>query len=259
MTAYERQQYLLDKLRKEACLRVSEVAGILNVSESTIRNDLNFLEDEGRIRRIHGGAVLTDHMNMGGNSFSNRYSQNIDEKRAIAREAAKRVNDGDSILLDASSTAYCLACELSEHKALRVITNGFEIAKELARNTSNNVILIGGVVNFNTSSVTGLLSEKIIEDLYVQKAFISCSGFTLERGMTELNLDEAQLKRKMIGSTQQLFAVVDSSKFGKEDLTPIAKLENIDKLYTDARISPQWKERLLKVGIDIIICNQELH
>jgi DeoR/GlpR family transcriptional regulator of sugar metabolism len=63
----------------------------------------------------------------------------------------------------------------------------------------------------------------------------------------------------MIGSTQQLFAVVDSSKFGKEDLTPIAKLENIDKLYTDARISPEWKERLLKVGIDIIICNQELH
>ena len=83
-------------------------------------------------------------------------------KLAIAREAATLVGDGDSILLDASSTAYYLACELSARNKLRVMTNGFEVARELAQNTSNTVILIGGVVNNDSSSVTGLLSEQII-------------------------------------------------------------------------------------------------
>lgn len=254
MPAYERRQFLVDKLRKEACLRVSEMAAALEVSESTIRNDLNALEDEGRIRRIHGGAVLTETDFGDNNSFSKRYQQNLEAKRAIAKEAAKYINDGDSILLDASSTAYILAGELSGRNRLRVITNGFEIAKELAKNTSNNVILIGGEVNPGASSVTGLLSERIIADLFVGKAFISCSGFTLPRGMTEVHINEAQLKRKMITATQEIFAIVDSSKFGKEDLTPFAGVADIHRLLTDDGILPEWQAQLKQAGIVTIIC-----
>jgi DeoR/GlpR family transcriptional regulator of sugar metabolism len=231
------------------------MAESLGVSESTIRNDLNALESEGRVRRVHGGAVLSDPIQTGNNAFSSRYMQNLTAKRAIATHAAKLVKNGDSILIDASSTAYCFACELAQHKELRVVTNGFETALELAKNPSNNVILIGGVVNNSGSSVTGLLSEQIIEDLYVQKAFVSCSGFTLERGMTELQLNEAQLKRKIIGSTQKMYALIDSSKFGKEDLTPFARIEHIHKLLTDDQISQQWKDKLLHAGIDTVICN----
>lgn len=257
VTAYERRQLILDKLRQESCLRVSEAAGVLGVSESTIRNDLNALEDEGRIRRVHGGAVLTEQHVGDNNSFTHRYLQNLEAKRAIARAAARLVQDGDSILLDASSTAFCLACELSDHQRLRVITNGFQVAKELSSNTSNLVILIGGEVNYGASSVTGLLSESIIEDLYVQKAFISCSGFTIYRGMTEVDLNEAQLKRKMITVASQIIAIVDSSKFGKEDLTPFASIDHIHQLLTDDRISPVWKAQLEGAGVDTIICSQE--
>lgn len=255
MTAYKRQQYLEDVLREKGSLRLSEMAVVLGVSEGTIRNDLNALEERGQIKRVHGGAIHLKKNQISTNSFSGRYAQNLTQKRTIAREAAKLVENRDSILLDASSTAYCFACRLINRKELRVITNGLDVAMELTKNPSNNVILIGGVVDHEASSVTGLLSEQIIEDFYVQKAFLSCSGFTIERGMTELHIEEAQLKRKIISSAQEVYALVDASKLGKEDLTPFASIENITKLFTDDGISDEWKEALVRAGIDTVICS----
>lgn len=257
VTTYERRQSLLESLRKQPGLRVPELAKVLDVSEGTVRNDLNALEDEGRLRRVHGGAVLNNQDTFQNNSFVRRYKENVAAKIAIAREAATLVKDGDSILLDASSTVYYLARALSERQGLRVVTNGFEVARELAQNPSNNVILIGGVVNNNSSSVTGLLSERIIEELHIQKALLSCSGFSLERGMTEILLAEAQIKRKAIESSQQLFALVDSSKFGKEDLTPFARLNQIAHLFTDSGIIEEWKLHLQSASIPITVCSQD--
>jgi DeoR family fructose operon transcriptional repressor len=232
VTTYGRRQSLIDTLRKQPGLRVPELARALDVSEGTVRNDLN-------------------------NSFVRRYQQNAAAKLAIAREAAVLVNDGDSILLDASSTVYYLAKALSERRHLRVMTNGFEVAREMAQNSTNVVILIGGIVNNESSSVTGLLSERIIEELHIQKAFLSCSGFSLERGLTEVLLSEAQIKRKAIESSQQLFALVDSTKFGKEDLTSFARPEKINRLFTDQQLSSEWAERLKAVGVPFTICEEE--
>jgi DeoR family transcriptional regulator, fructose operon transcriptional repressor len=257
VVTHKRRQFLLEMIQKQPCLRVSEMAEELEVSEGTIRNDLNALQDEGLVKRVHGGAVVIERNAIGNNSFFMRYDQNLVRKNAIAREAAKLVSDGDSILVDASSTAYCLACALADRKDLRVVTNGFNTATELAKNNSNNVALIGGMVNYNSSSVTGLLSERIIEDLHVQKAFLSCSGFSLERGMTEVHLNEAQLKRKVIHITDQLIALIDSSKFGKEDLTPFAKPEHIYKLYTDVQITREWEDQLRQAEVDLVICQEE--
>ena len=257
MTTYERRQSLVDILRKQPGLRVPELAMILDVSEGTVRNDLNALEEQGLLMRVHGGAVLNQQNQFQNTSFVRRYQQNAAAKLAIARQAAVLVNDGDSILLDASSTAYYFAQALSERQRLRVMTNGFEVARELAQNSTNMVILLGGVVNNESSSVTGLLSEHIIEELHIQKAFLSCSGFSLERGMTEVHLGEAQLKRKAMESSQQLFALVDSSKFGKEDLTSFARIEKIDCLFTDTRLSSDWAQRLKQAGIEFTICEEE--
>jgi DeoR/GlpR family transcriptional regulator of sugar metabolism len=258
MTSYERRQSLLDILRKQPGLSIPELAVVLNVSEGTVRNDLNALEQQGLLTRVHGGAILSQQNQFQNNSFIRRYQQNAAAKLAIAREAAALVDNGDSILLDASSTAYYFAKALSKHQRLRVVTNGFEVARELAGNTTNVVILIGGIVNNESSSATGLLSEQIIEDLHIQKAFLSCSGFSLERGMTEVHLAEAQLKRKVIESSQQLFALVDSSKFGKEDLTSFARLEKISRLFTDQHLSLDWVERLRQAGVKFMICEEEV-
>jgi DeoR/GlpR family transcriptional regulator of sugar metabolism len=257
LTTHERRQSLLEILRKQPGLRVPELAQALDVSEGTVRNDLNALEEEGRLRRVHGGAVLNQQDQFQNNSFMRRFQQNEAAKLAIAREAVRLVNDGDSILLDASSTAYYLARALSHRQDLRVVTNGFEVARELAGNPSNNIILIGGVVNNSSSSVTGLLSERIIEELHIEKAFLSCSGFSLERGMTEILLAEAQIKRKVIESSKDLYALVDSSKFGRADLTSFASPKKIRWLFTDKDISPEWVEQLKEIGIQYTICQDE--
>jgi DeoR/GlpR family transcriptional regulator of sugar metabolism len=248
----------LDILRKQPGLRVPELAQALNVSEGTVRNDLNALEEEGRLRRVHGGAVLNNQDQFQNNSFVRRYKQSVSAKLMITREAALLVRDGDSIFLDASSTDYYLARELAKRQELRVVTNGFEVARELAENPSNNVILIGGVVNNNSSSVTGLLSERIIEEMSIEKTFLSCSGFSLERGMTEILLAEAQIKRKVIESSQQLYALVDSSKFGREDMTSFASPKKITRLFTDEGISSHWVERMQGAGIEFTVCKEEV-
>lgn len=181
----------------------------------------------------------------------------IQSPRPPLRRAAELVSNGDSILLDASSTSYYLALELSGRKKLRVMTNGFEVARELAQNSTNTVILIGGVVNNDSSSVTGLLSEQVIAEMHIEKAFFSCSGFSIQRGMTEVHLEEAQLKRKAMGSSKQVIALIDSSKLGKEDLAPFAQTDQITHLVTDSELSAEWVEKLREAGIDFTICEME--
>jgi len=257
LTTYERRQFLFDLLRVQPGLRVLELAQALDVSAGTVRNDLNALEGEGKLKRVHGGAVLTDQEQFQSHSFVRRYRQNIAAKLAIAQGATFLIQDGDSIFLDASSTSFYFARALSPRRGLRAVTNGFEVARELAQNHSNQVILLGGVVDNGSSSVTGLLSERIIEEFRFQKTFLACSGFSLERGMTEVHLAEAQLKRKVIESTQKLFALVDSSKFGKEDLTPFARPEEIFHLFTDSRLPAAWAEALQRAGVAYTICQEE--
>ena len=257
MTTYQRRQSLLDVLRKQPGLRVPQLAKILGISEGTVRNDFNALEEEGRLKRVYGGAVLNEQSQFENNSFLRRFQEHATAKLAIAREAVALVNDGDSILLDASSTSYYMARALSARERLRVMTNGFEVARELAQNTSNTVILIGGVVNNDSSSVTGLLSEQIIAQIHIAKAFFSCSGFSLTRGMTEVHFEEAQLKRKAIESSKQVIALVDSSKMGKEDLTPFARPDQIANLITDSELSTEWAEKIKQAGINLTVCEPE--
>jgi DeoR/GlpR family transcriptional regulator of sugar metabolism len=254
MTTYERRQTLLDLLRKQPGLRMPEIAAALHVSEGTVRNDLNALEAEGHLTRFHGGAVLTDRKGLSNTSFSDRHREHAVEKEMIARYAAQLVTDGDSVLLDASSTVYYFALALETRQRLRVVTNGIDVARLLAQNPSNTVILIGGILNQEGSSLTGMLSEQVMEDLHVQQAFVSASGFSIERGLTEVHLEEAQLKRKAIESANQVFALVDSSKLGQEDLTSFARPEQICCIYTDAGINPEWQQRIERAGIAITIC-----
>lgn len=257
MTAYERRETLLDLLREQPGRRVTELAEALNVSEGTIRNDLNALEEEGMLTRIHGGAVLAERRNLKLTSFNSRHREHEAEKEAIGLVASSLVEDGDSILLDASSTGYYFAMALANRQRLRVVTNGIDVARLLAQNSTNTVILIGGILNQDGSSVTGLLSEQVIQDLHVNKAFVSCSGFSIERGMTEVHLEEAQLKRKAIQSVQLVYALVDSSKIGKEDLTPFARPEQLCCLFTDSGISSEWRQKIESANIDVTICELE--
>ena len=224
------------------------------MSEGTVRNDLNALEEDGFLTRMHGGAVLAEMSPQFDLSFGQRYLDHQVAKIAIARNVARLVEDGASLLLDASSTVYHLASQLGNRNRLRVVTNGIDVARCLARNSTNTVVLMGGVVTPDGSSVTGSLSEQLIRDLHVQMAFVSCSGLSLERGLTDVLLEEAELKAKAIASAREVFALVDSSKLGKEDLTSFASLQQLSHLYTDSSISDEWAARLRSAGLHFTTC-----
>jgi DeoR/GlpR family transcriptional regulator of sugar metabolism len=258
LITFERRQRLMTILREQPGLRVPEVAELLGVSEGTIRNDLNSLARSGQVTRVRGGGVLLDDRQNRSPIFSTRLMTHRDAKQAIARQAAVLVQDNDSMILDSSTSSYYLACNLKERRDLTVITNGIESARELAKNSSNTVILLGGVLRVDGTAISVLLAEEILTEYHIKTAFLSCSGFTLEGGTTEVDIHEAQIKRKIIASSSTIVALIDSSKFGRADLTSFAHLDQITHLYTNSDLDPAWIEKLKRAGVPFTLCGVKM-
>jgi DeoR/GlpR family transcriptional regulator of sugar metabolism len=242
-------------LRDQPGIRVPEVAELLGVSEGTIRNDLNALAGSGQVTRVRGGGVLIDERQSRSPIFSTRVMTHRNAKQAIAHLAAALVQDNDSLILDSSTSSYYLACCLKERRDLTIITNGIESARELAKNSSNTVILLGGVLRVDGTAISVPLSEQILTEYHIKTAFLSCSGFTLEGGLTEVDIHEAQIKRKIITSSGNMIALIDSSKFGRADLTSFARLDQITRLFTDNNLTPVWVKKLKQAKVPFTLCS----
>ncbi|MCL4297002.1 MAG: substrate-binding domain-containing protein [Anaerolineae bacterium] len=256
MTTFERRQRILTLLREQSNATVIELAKLLNVSEGTIRNDLTALDEAQQIMRVRGGAVVRDIHPVQMPALAAKARVNAPAKQRIARWAADMVEDGDAILLDASTTVFHMAAYLQDRRNLTIITNGLEVARALAANRANTTILIGGVLRADGTSVTGHLGEKMLRDLHIKTAFVSCSGFTVEVGLTELDLQEAQLKSHMIRSASRVIALIDSSKFGRAALVPFAAVEQISHILTDSQVDPATLECLRQTNITITVCGE---
>jgi len=244
-------------LQQRPGIRVPELARQVGVSEGTIRNDLNALAEAGQLTRVRGGAVLTERMLLYSASFAARARVNQDAKLRIARWAAGLVADGDTILLDASTTVYQIAQFLQARRGLTIVTNGIEVGRRLAQNSTSTVILLGGILRPDGTAVTGPLSEGFLTDLHIKTAFVSCTGFTLEAGLTEVDIHEAPLKRKMITAATSVVALIDASKFGKVDLTAFARADQIAYFCTDSALAPRWIETLRKTCRVLAVCDEE--
>ncbi|MGD0611000.1 MAG: DeoR/GlpR family DNA-binding transcription regulator [Anaerolineales bacterium] len=258
MTTFERRQRLMILLREQPGIRVPEVAELLGVSEGTIRNDLNSLAGLGQVRRVRGGGVLLDELQDRSPIFATRVMTHRSAKLAITQQAASLVKDNDSVMLDSSTTSYYLACCLKESRDLTVITNGIESARELAKNPSNTVILPGGVLRVDGTATSMPMGEQFLGDYHIKTAFVSCSGFTPEGGLTEVDIFEAQIKRRMIASSGSTVALIDASKFGRMDLTVFARTDQITHLFTDCSLSPEWVKKLKKAGLPFTLCGSTL-
>jgi ribose transport system substrate-binding protein len=259
VTTFERRQRTLDLLRQEPGIRVPELARTLGVSEGTVRNDLTFLEQTGTLTRVRGGAVVRkeaapapERTAANGEAVANQIL-----KQVIAHWAADMVDDGDSILLDASTTARSLTPYLLKLRNLTIVTHSIETALELAENPTHTVILLGGVLRASGKRVLGHLGEANLEQLHVKTAFLSCAGLSVEAGLTESDYAEAQLKRKMIASAEQVVALVDSSKFGHVDLTPFARVDQIDRIFTDSQLDPSYLAELRETCAVVTVCDRE--
>jgi ribose transport system substrate-binding protein len=243
-------------LREQSNATVTELAKLLDVSEGTIRNDLTALDEAQQIMRVRGGAVVRENPAVQTLALAAKARVNAPAKQRIARWAADMVEDGDAILLDASTTVFHMAAFLQDRRNLTIITNGIEVARVLAANRANMTILIGGVLRADGASVTGHLGEKMLRDLHIKTAFVSCSGFTVDVGLTELDLQEAQLKSHMIRSASRVVALIDSSKFGQAALVPFAAVEQISQILTDSQIDPGTLERLRQTNITLTVCGE---
>lgn len=256
MTTFQRRQRILDLLQEQPGIRVPELAKLLAVSEGTIRNDLRALEQAGELTRVRGGAVRQDRRSFISREFAARAKNNATAKQRIARWAADMVEDGDSVLLDSSSSVFHIAPFLLDRSHLTVVTNGIEVAYALAENPTHTIILIGGVLRADRALTVGYLGEKILENLHIKTAFVSCSGFSVETGLTQVDIQEAQLKSRMIDSAERVVALIDSTKFGKVDLTPFATVEQISHILTDSDLAPHYIDEIRQTCANLTVCGQ---
>jgi DeoR/GlpR family transcriptional regulator of sugar metabolism len=194
MTTFERRQTILRLLKEQPGIKVVRLAQILDVSEGTIRNDLTALENNNKIQRVRGGAVLVEEVDSISTPLQKTNIPDAEVKRRISRWAAEMVEDGDAILLDASSTVRLMVPFLQERRRLTIITNGLETAHQLARTSNHTVILVGGIVSDGGKATTSLMGTEILQNMHVRLAFVSAVGFSTDAGLTERSIEEAQLK-----------------------------------------------------------------
>jgi len=256
-TTFERRQRILAFLHERPGIRVPEIASLLDVSEGTIRNDLNALAHEGQLERVRGGGVPRDDHPAHSAAFASRLRIQEAAKQRIARWAADLVENGDTIVLDASTTIYRMAPFLEDCRGLTVITNGIEVGRKLSKNASYTVILLGGVLNPSGIPVGDLVSEQFLKDLHIKTAFVSCAGFTPEAGLTDRDILDAQLKSKMIAAAGSLVALIDSSKFGQAFLSPFARTDQVAHIFTDSELDPRWIEQLKSTRTTLTVCGED--
>jgi DeoR family transcriptional regulator of aga operon/DeoR family fructose operon transcriptional repressor len=250
--AHERHSEIMRILEGQGRVRVSELADHFGVSAVTIRKDLDALAEAGRLVRAHGGASVPG----GGKepAFDLRDRLRREEKSAIGAQAAALVTDGESIILDASTTALHVARHLMlrDWHALTVLTNGIRIAEELASQPAITVLLMGGRVRWESFSVVGQLGDAVFERVNVQKAFVGAVGFTLEEGLTEAQEEQAQIKRAMVAAAREVYAIVDHSKWGRVGSATFCRAERLVGAITDAEAPADMVEQLRALGVEAI-------
>jgi ribose transport system substrate-binding protein len=255
MTTYERHQTILQLIEEHGNVKVTELAVLFNVSEGTVRNDLNALEDLRLLTRVHGGAISADS-DLAPSIFNSRAKINAEAKKKISRWASELVADGDVILLDASSTAYHMATFLQDRHNITVVTNQIDTARRLIVDPTKRVILLGGLLRPDGLSVSGAIGQEVLKNLHINKAFISCVGFSIEAGFMEADLDEAHLKQQVLQSAGQVVVLVDSSKFGKLGLRPFASIRDVTHLVTDDSIDEATITTLRESNVALTICGE---
>ncbi len=232
MLAAERQRRILELARKNGTVRTTELAGDFEVTEETIRRDLDFLARVGHLRRTHGGA-MDSTVALGELSQSEREARQLEEKLAIGKEAASLIKEGETLLLDASTTALEFASQLPDGMPLRVVTYSLAVVERLAAREDIELIELGGSYERRGRRFSGMLTEAALRMLRIDRFFFSGGGFDPKLGIGEPNPDQARFKRAMLEHANWSCALIDSSKLGAPTDHFFAKPEELDAMVTD--------------------------
>ncbi len=254
MLAIERKKFIMNYLKEHGNITTNEVCRLLEVSPATARNDLNRMEKEKLILKIHGGASILETESSAvpaSCAFGERQQVNRVEKEAIAEAAVRLIEDNQCIILDASSTALTLAKKLSRFNRLIVVTNGVYTMLELKDMPNVTVIFIGGIVTKNSGSVEGLLGKELLSHINADYAFVSARGFTLEEGLTDFNIYEAELKKEMLKYSRKCVALLDSSKLETTSTAGFCNAKDVNMIVTDHKAIDEMVIKYQNSGIKV--------
>ncbi len=251
-TTEARRDRLRELVQSRGFASLGELADSLEVSESTIRRDLEQLEQSGEARRTHGGAFWTGEtatMRI----FETRRDDAWPAKSAIGTAAASLVEDHDTILLDGGSTTYEIARHLVG-RPLQVVTNSLPVAHLLSSSDTIDLVMIGGCVRGRTAVAIGPMADSMLRTINVGKAFLSVAGIT-ERGYFNSDMMLVESEKAMLAAADQAIVVADSSKFGKVSLSRLCGLQEVNAVVTDGSIDSQWKEWLETAGVQLVLAS----
>lgn len=246
----EREQLILESLRRSETLSAITLSGILGVSVATVRRDLESLQSRGFLFRVHGGATIRQDSAIEP-IFSDKEGKYGDEKRRIADGALALIEDYDSIYLDGGSTVLCLARLLECRRSLTIVTNSL-MAASLLMESGHRLILTGGEFRALSRTLVGPLTAHILREITVDKAFMGTIGLTLEDGMSTTDANEAYTKNLIISRARQVILLADSSKQGVSSFVTCGGLDAIDILVTDALSTP-FKEYIAQQKIKVVL------
>ena len=252
MPLNQRRTEILNLIQEDGHAKVQKLSKIFKVSEVTIRQDLEELEQLGYIQREHGGAFLKDVGSFArtGQLFNKSH---MEEKQEIAKQAAKLIDEGDSIILDSGSTTTELAKLLLPYKSLNVLTNALNIALMLGENPGINLIVSGGEFKAPTLSLTGDVAANLFKGLHVNKLFLATAGISMDDYLlTYPSLSDLSVKSAMIRAASKVYLLADSSKIGRPSFASLGRISLIDTLITDDKIDPSSAERIKELGVNII-------
>jgi DeoR/GlpR family transcriptional regulator of sugar metabolism len=252
MLANQRRQKIFELLREDGSAKVVHLAKIFKVTEVTIRQDLEKLEQEGLIIREHGGAFLKN-LKDSVHSFIPLNTDNMDKKTEIGRKAAALIENGDSIILDSGSTTTEIAKCILGKKGLTVITNALNIALILGADPGIEVMVTGGEFKPPTISLTGQKAADFFENIHVDKLFLATAGISLRSGLTYPSISDITVKKAMIESADVTYLVADSTKIGKNSFASLGALSLINYLITDSNIDPSHLELFRENQVEVII------
>ena len=250
MLAEERRNRLLEVVRAKRFASLPDLVEQLKVSESTVRRDLEYLERQGATRRIHGGVLYA------GSSpklphFDVRQSAKWDQKKAIAAVTVGLIEDGDTVLLDGGSTTYEVA-RLLVGRPVHVVTTSLPVATLFASDAISDLVLIGGNICPRTGVAQGPYADKMLAIVRVRKTILSVAGINRE-GCFNNNLLLGETEKAMMRAADEVIVVADNSKFGRQSLTHVCPLEEIDHLVVDHGITEDWKKNVVAAGVDLLI------
>lgn len=255
MFAEERQAQVARLVTDQGRVSVAQLSTRFDITMETVRRDLAALEKEGRLRRVHGGAVPADRVSTKEQSLISRQTQRLKEKSAIARAALDLVPESGSVILDAGTTTEQLAALLAERsdESLLVITHAIPIANLLSGNSAVELELLGGRVRGLTRAAVGPATVAQLERLRPDVAFVGANGLHSSFGLSTPDALEAAVKSAIVRSARRVVVLVDSSKLEEETLVRFAALEDIDAVVTNEAPTEVLAKALAEADVEVVL------